>query len=83
MTGIKEPSPEQSVNPGRTAEASLYHERQARKRQVKTAAKESESYHLVEGGKVIKKTVMPNGNTYSVYIGTRKECDAQGLKYSK
>jgi len=74
-------SPAQSASPGRASEADLYHERQARKRGPKPKGKES--FHLVDGGKVVKKTVSPSGNEYSVYIGTRKECDKAGIVYQK
>lgn len=72
----------QSANPGRTAEAALYHERQERKR-VEGSQKGRESFHVIGNDKVVKRTKMPSGNTHSVYIGTKKECDKAGIKYSK
>lgn len=72
------------VNPKREGEAALYHERQGRRRKTDETVKEGETwFQLVENNKVVKKTRTKAGNVYSVYVGTKKQCDAQGLKYVK
>ena len=72
-----ETSPADSANPSRVAEAKAYHEKKNR-RQVK--GKET---LIAMGKKVMKRTVMPNGNTYQVYVGTTAECDEKKIAYTK
>jgi hypothetical protein len=69
-----------AVSPARVAEAKLYHERQARKSEVKAKGKES---FVLTGKKVLKKTRMPNGTVYSTYFATKEEADNAGVKYTK
>jgi len=73
MSGIEFPE-------SRKAEADQYHERQARKKQAKEE-KPIESWHEARNGKVVKKTKSLAGNVSSVYVGTEKECKAQGIKF--
>lgn len=69
---------ESTVSAPRQSEAALYHERQA-KRAAPKAVKLDEYY--LKGDKVVRKTLTPSGNCYSVYIGTKSECDKAGVKY--
>ena len=63
--------PEQSPNPGRTAEAKAYHEK--RKHKAEQAKSEKDFVYKVNGDKVIKVS-KTNGKKYSDYVGTVKEC---------
>lgn len=74
-----------SANPAREADAELYHERQARKKKAQAQPKKAaEEWFELTGSamnKVVKKTRSESGAVYSVYVGTRKECDHQKIKY--
>jgi len=73
--------PEQSPNPARVAAAKAYHER--RKQKQAAAQEETDSrFVLTDKGKVVKLTRTARG-VHSVYVGTKKQADAQGLKYTR
>ncbi len=79
-------SPENSINPARAAAAKAYHERRKKQREAAAAGGNpdvEETWAEAIGNKVVQKTRMKNGNVYTVYIGTRKQCDERNLEYRR
>lgn len=59
----------------RKQEAELYHKNKDNK------AKVIREYYVLNRGKVVKKIEMENGNCYSLYMGTEKQCKDLLLKH--
>lgn len=69
------------VESPKVAEAKAYHEKMDRRKKRLTSPEKMTESFFAQGNKVLKKTTMPNGNVYTVYIGTTKQCDLQKIQY--
>lgn len=74
---------ENHPSPEKAAEAKAFHEKIAKQKKAASEASKSKVTYYAKGKKVIKQTVMPNGNKHTVYIGTTEECDKQKINYVK
>lgn len=70
--------PDRHAAPVRAAQAKAYHEREARKKEDPKPVSEQ---FVLRNGKVVKEIKTPSGSKYSIYVGTKAECDKKGLKY--
>lgn len=69
----------ETSNEARLVESEQYQERQKRKSQAQNNVKEA-WYELASGGrKVVKKTLLKNGNTFSTYVGSTKDPEVAKL----
>lgn len=74
---------ENHPNPAKAAEAKAFHEKIAKQKKTASEAGKAKVSYVAKGNKVIKKTLMPNGNTHTVYVGTTAECDEKKINYIK
>lgn len=60
-------------NPAKMAEAKAFHEKMERAKKAKADVGKNKVSYILNGKKVIKVTVKPNGNKYREYVGNNSD----------